>query len=210
MAPGQAVRDSLGGRRVGHRVSVVACSSGLELQHESCFWLQVLGSAHSWRGLCCSQRLSSYTGTHGATIPGAGGSWDGPGLLQLASLESIQAEQGLCCRYGGFARSSEPGCHCPVGRTGRLLSGAQSPKPWDAAKPQLRLQSLWLFPRKAEGEKKTFPQLKAQARRESWSLYCRSPEQEGGAGFELPAALSCSTKQPPSLASEIQREVLKL
>lgn len=98
----------------------------------------------------------------------------------------------------------------PLRSDRQVAQWGQAPQPWDTAKPQLPLQSLWHSLREAGGEKKTFPQLKAQTRSESWSLYCRSPEREGGAGFELPAALSCSTKQPPSLASEIQREVLKL
>lgn len=144
MAPGQAAWDSLAsGRCVGHRGSAVACSGALELQHESCFWLQVLGSARGRRGLCCSQRARSHTGTRGAAVPGAGGSWDGPGLLQLASLEPIQAEQGLCCRCGGLTRSSEPDCCCPFGRTGRSLSGVRP--------PSLGTQRSLSYPFKASG-----------------------------------------------------------
>lgn len=54
----------------------------------------------------------------------------------------------------------------------------------------LPLQSLWRLLHKAGGGKKTFPQQKVQRRSGSGSLYCRSPEREGGAGFELPAARS--------------------
>lgn len=101
----------------------------------------------------------------------------------------------------------------PWGRCGRgdgfwlAVTGAVRPA-WegDPAEPRS-------YPFKASGayctkqgeEKKTFPQQKVRRRSESGSLYCRSPEREGGAGFELPAARSeLLYKEPPSLASEIQ------
>lgn len=166
---------------------------------ESSFRLKELGStcSHSTaprgsrRGLCHSQRASSHIGTCGDTVRGDGGSWEGLALLQLASLEPIQAVQGLCHRRGRLTRSSEQGCCRPTSRTGRSFSGAQPPASLGMQ------QSLAVTPSKplaltaqSRGRKKDLPQPKLQRRSESWSLYCRNPEREGGAGIELPAGFS--------------------
>ena len=161
---------------------------------ESCFWLKVLGGTgshsaaprRSRRGLCRSQRASSHAGTRGAIVRGDGGSWAGPRLLQLAALELIQAAQGGCAAGAG-------GLPAPPSkvRTGRVLGGAQPPASLGMQ------QSLAVTPSKplaftapSRGRKKDLPQQKSQRRSESWSLSCRNPEREGGAGFELPASLS--------------------
>lgn len=152
--------------------------SGLRCSH-SCSLQESLGSLP----LAQSEHHTRMCGT---TVDGHGGSWmddpvscswvrqgvlqlDGLGFLPLALLEPIQSEQGLLSPH---------------------LWGLASCQPWDAAK-------LPSYPFKAagtscseQGEKQNLPQQKLQRKGESWSHSCGSPEWEGGAGSELPAALS--------------------
>ena len=171
---------------------------------ESCFWL---------KGLCRSQRASSHAGTRSATVRGDGGSWAGPRLLQLASLAPIQATQGGCAAGAGClpAPPSKAAVALPVEQVGRSVGLSLLPA-WGCSKAsQLPLQSLWRLLRQAGGEKKTSPSKirKGEARAGAFLVGTLNGREEQGLS-SLPVSLSCSTKQPPSLASEIQREVLKL